>query len=193
MFAPTHRAMLRALRARHPDPAAPLRLLDVGCGTGVFAARAREAYPNARIFGLDLVREMIRGGGDRWESLGAAAVQGEGERLPFASGTFDAVTCANSFHHYPRQQLAVREMARVLKPDGMLLLVDGYRDAPWGRLLYDGIITRLEKDVHHVSRAGFRELWRGAGLRMASQTVHRGIFPFVLNVGAPEGGDAPRS
>ena len=37
------------------------------------------------------------------------------------------MTCANSFHHYPHQDLAVREMRRVLRPGGRLILVDGYR------------------------------------------------------------------
>ena len=59
-------------------------------------------------------------------------MQGDSERLPFATGTFDVVTCANSFHHYPHQDRAVAEMHRVLQPGGRLMLIDGYRDAPWG-------------------------------------------------------------
>ena len=42
-------------------------------------------------------------------------VRGDSERLPFESGAFDIVTCANSFHHYPRQDRAVAEMRRVLR------------------------------------------------------------------------------
>ncbi len=59
-------------------------------------------------------------------------MQGDSERLPFASGSFDIVTCANSFHHYPRQDRAVAEMRRVLRPGGRLMIIDGYRDGAMG-------------------------------------------------------------
>src|SRR4029079_13648594 len=105
----------------------------------VFAARIRQALPHAKIWGVDLVAATLAEGRSRWQSPcgGVTPGQGDSERLPFKSGAFDAVTCANSFHHYPHQQQAVAEMHRVLKPGGPLPLVDGYRDGPWGPRIYE--------------------------------------------------------
>ena len=106
----------------------PLTILDVGCGTGIFAARIHEALPHAKIWGVDLVAAMLAGGRSRWRAHRGhvAPVQGDSERLPFPEGAFDVVTCANSFHHYPHQQRAVEEMYRVLKPGGRLITPPRY-------------------------------------------------------------------
>ena len=116
-------------------------------------------------------------------------VQGDSQRLPFAEGSFDAVTCANSFHHYPRQERAVAEFRRVLGPGGALLLVDGHRDWIWGWFIYDVCVARVEGHVHHCSLRRFRDLLAGAGLTGLTQKVHMGFAPFVLNEAtAPEPG-----
>jgi SAM-dependent methyltransferase len=48
--------------------------------------------------------------------------------LPFADGSFDKIVCTNSFHHYPAHIAALREMRRVLRPGGVLGLVDPRKD-----------------------------------------------------------------
>jgi ubiquinone/menaquinone biosynthesis C-methylase UbiE len=180
LFGPSHRAMIRRIRERFADR--PIRLLDIGCGTGLFAARVREALPGARVVGVDLVEGMLARGRDRWRKLSetATAVQGDSERLPFAPGSFDVVTCANSFHHYPHQDLAVREMRRVLRPGGRLILVDGYRDAPYGWFIYDLCVALREGNVHHCSTGRVRTLMEAAGFESIDPKVHRGFAPFLL-------------
>lgn len=183
LFGPSHRALIRRIRSISADR--PIDVLDVGCGTGVFARRIRTCLPNARVWGVDLVAGMLRQGLDRWSIAGdpTSPVQGDSERLPFASSSFDIVTCANSFHHYPDQERAVREMSRVLKPGGKLLLLDGFRDRPWGWLIFDCFVASFEGDVKHASRRRFRELFEQAGLGQVRQTVHNPPAPVVLNEG----------
>ncbi|WP_152050477.1 class I SAM-dependent methyltransferase [Tautonia marina] len=183
LFGPSHRALIRRIWERFGDR--PIRVLDAGCGTGQFGEKILEALPNAQVFGMDLVAEMLQGGARRWASHQDALmpVQGDSEHLPFASGSFDVVTCANSFHHYPDQQRAVTEMHRVLKPGGRLMLVDGYRDAPWGWFIYDVCVETVEGNVHHCSRARMRDLFANAGFVETEQTVHRGPAPFLLTEG----------
>src|SRR5438067_9179008 len=67
LFGPSHRALIRRIRAVAEDR--PVRILDVGCGTGVFAARVRAALPAARIWGIDLVAGMLAKGAARWRRL----------------------------------------------------------------------------------------------------------------------------
>lgn len=180
LFGPSHRALIRRIRTVAGDR--PVRILDVGCGTGVFAARIRAELPAARVCGIDLVSGMLAKGAERWRRHAGHVlpVQADSERLPFAAGTFDFVTCANSFHHYPRQDRAVAEMHRVLRPGGRLMLIDGYRDAPWGWFIYDVCVAGVEGAVHHASARRMRALFDQAGFRGVMQQVHRGPAPFLL-------------
>ncbi len=181
LFGPSHRAIIRRIQAEYGDR--PVRILDVGCGTGVFAARIREALPNAQVVGIDLVLGMLAKGADRWKQHAGSVfpVQADSERLPFARGAFDLVTCANSFHHYPHQDRALGEMRRVLRPGGRLLLLDGYRDRPWGWLVYDVCVAGVEGAVHHASAAQVRELCDRAGFDAVTQAVHHRPAPFLLS------------
>ena len=192
LFGPSHRAIIRRIRAESANR--PIRVLDVGCGTGVFAERILSAVPHAQVWGVDLVSAMLVKGSSRWKrhSGQVVAIQGDSERLPFDSGAFDFVTCANSFHHYPNQANAVAEMKRVLKPGGRLLLVDGFRDAPWGWFIFDVCVAGFEGEVHHCSRKQFRELFEAAGLVDVTQEINRGPAPFIMNLAkSPSGATIP--
>lgn len=183
LFAPSRRALGARLARRFGSE--PFRLLDVGCGTGQFVAEVRDRFPKAEVVALDLVRGMLERGRDRWERIAdrVRPLQGDSERLPFGDQTFDVITCANSFHHYPHQDQAIREMRRVLKPDGRLMLLDGYRDAPWGWFIYDVCVTAVEGAVLHCSRERMRTLYQQAGLEVMEQRIHRGPAPFLISEG----------
>jgi ubiquinone/menaquinone biosynthesis C-methylase UbiE len=183
IFGPSHRALIRRVREVVGDR--PARILDVGCGTGVFTERLRAALHHVEVYGVDLVAEMLQKGKARWRSQRehVLPVQGDSERMPFPSGCFDIVTCSNSFHHYPRQDRAVMEMKRVLKPGGRLMIVDGYRDSLWGWLIFDVCVAAVEGDVHHASAQRFRDLMAEAGLQAVSQRPHRGLAPFLVTEG----------
>ena len=188
LFGPSHRAIISRIVAWSGDR--PLDILDVGCGTGVFAARVREALPRTNVWGVDLVAAMLTQGGARWRSDRGqvGAVQGDSERLPFSAGAFDVVTCSNSFHHYPHQDRAVAEMYRVLKPGGRLVLVDGCRDSLWGWFIYDVCVVAVEGDVRHVSARGLRDMFDRTGFTETAQTVHHGPAPFLLTEGTVQPG-----
>jgi ubiquinone/menaquinone biosynthesis C-methylase UbiE len=183
LFGPSHRVLIRRVRAVAADR--PLTILDVGCGTGVFASRLRVALPQVAVYAVDLVSEMLRKGQPRWrQNRGhVLPLQGDSERLPFAPGTFDIVTCANSFHHYPHQDRAIAEMRRVLRPGGRLMIIDGYRDSLWGWFIFDVCVASVEGDVHHASAQRFRELMTQAGLQAIAQRAFHGPAPFLMTEG----------
>ncbi|HYT94338.1 MAG TPA: methyltransferase domain-containing protein [Gemmataceae bacterium] len=179
LFKPSHRMILEALA---PDSR---QILDVGCGTGRFAARLLKHFAEARVWGVDLSPGMLARCQDRCISLDGRLqiVQGDSEKLPFADDTFDAVTCAHSFHHYPHQERALQEMYRVLRPGGRLLIVDGDRDGLWGRLVFDVVVVLMEGAVRHLTSQGFCELYRATGFTDVRQRRRGGLLPFLLTLG----------
>jgi ubiquinone/menaquinone biosynthesis C-methylase UbiE len=178
-FKPSHHMLLEALS---PDDR---RVLDIGCGTGQFAARVLGQFPHAHVWGLDLSDGMLHQGQDRSRLAGGRLhlVQGDSERLPFGDDSFDAVTCTHSFHHYPHQERVLAEMHRVLRPGGRLLIIDGDRDRLWGWFLFNVVVVLMEGPVRHLKARAFRQLYQRAGFDVVSQHRRRGLLPFLMTVG----------
>lgn len=102
------------------------RVLEVGCGTGWFWAEAAMVLP----FDLDLTLTDLSLGMVE-DALGRVSNRGRHRRvtghvadvqeLPFTSEQFDVVVANHMLYHVPEPRLAVREMARVLRPEGVVL------------------------------------------------------------------------
>jgi ubiquinone/menaquinone biosynthesis C-methylase UbiE len=147
---------------------APTRVLDVATGGGhtalAFAgvARAVTAY--------DVTEPMLRAARGLLRERGTAAtfVAGDVEALPFREGSFDVVTCRIAAHHFADVAAAVREVRRVLRSGGSLLLQDilGHDDAEAA-----AFVTEVERrrDPSHV-RAYRAVEWK-AFLRAAGLTI----------------------
>jgi SAM-dependent methyltransferase len=182
LFAPSHNYLLGEI---DDTSESPVRVLDIGCGTGVFARRVTDAFKKAEVWGVDFSREMINQGVQRKRASSSCVryVQADSEALPLADDSFDVVTCSNSFHHYPNQTSAVGEMHRVLRPGGRLMIIDGYRDRLWGRFIYDVCVVAAEGTVHHASARRFRELFQEAGFTLVRQQARLGLAPFLMTVG----------
>ena len=120
----------------------PGTALDVGCGTGVMAARlSQEGYD---VVGVDPFQGMLRYVRQRQPDL--MAVAATGERLPFADNTFDLVYCIAVMHHVA-DPTAVRqtllEMVRVAKPGGYVLVWDHNPRNPYWPI----IMRRVPQDT----------------------------------------------
>ncbi len=86
--------------------------LDVGVGSGEFIALAHTRAPHVRWVALDLSHDVLH---IAREHVHTPQVQGRAQHLPFADGSFDVVTCANTLHHLGERDagLLVQECARV--------------------------------------------------------------------------------
>jgi ubiquinone/menaquinone biosynthesis C-methylase UbiE/uncharacterized protein YbaR (Trm112 family) len=102
-------------------------ILDDGCGTGAFLEFVRRrALPVERYVGIDVSRGMLRHAKRRLDSTGTShrLVLADACRLPFAAGTFDVVYARSLLHHLPDPALGLREIARVLAPGGVAVMLD---------------------------------------------------------------------
>lgn len=109
------------LRRVPMTPAA--RVLDVGCGTGELLRRLRAKYPDAILAGLDPVPQMLAVARDKLSGKEDLRV-GYADSLPWPAGSFDLVVSCNMFHYITHPVGALREMARVIRPGGALVLTD---------------------------------------------------------------------
>lgn len=98
-------------------------LLDVGCGTGPMIELLSRKYPDRHYVGLDLTPKMIEVANAK-NLPNTKFIVGDSENLPFEDESFDAVICANSFHHYPNPQKFFDGVNRVLRRNGKLVLRD---------------------------------------------------------------------
>lgn len=145
-------------------------LLDVGCGTGTLALRLLQNHPGLRVLGVDPTIGAIRiaQSKSRKLTLSFALCAARAEQLPFTNAVFDCVTCTLAFHHIPDsvKAVALAEMRRVLRQEGLLLLADfETRTNPffWGKY-------RSGKTLQNwLSEAGFEGLLIGK---------RRGVFAF---------------
>ena len=105
----------------------PMTLLDVGCGTGGFLAQVRHNWPELALAGLDISPPYLERARRRGRAVaGIEFIDANAEAIPLADASRNVVTCIYLFHELPRavRQTVVREMARVLRPGGRLVLLD---------------------------------------------------------------------
>ncbi|TMB72391.1 MAG: class I SAM-dependent methyltransferase, partial [Chloroflexi bacterium] len=106
------------LAARFGDPAA---VLDVGCGTGRLLRAAHERWPKARLVGVDPSEGMIEDG--RRRTRAELHVAGA-EAIPLPDHSIDLAFSTIAFHHWADPARGLREVARVLRPGGGLVIID---------------------------------------------------------------------
>jgi demethylmenaquinone methyltransferase/2-methoxy-6-polyprenyl-1,4-benzoquinol methylase len=95
-------------------------VLDLGGGAGGLARRLAETLP-AHVTVLDPTPELIA---HVEPSDQLAAVLGSAEAMPFEDDAFDAVIVTDAFHHFRDLDASVREMARVVRPGGAVLILE---------------------------------------------------------------------
>lgn len=133
LLAPLQRG-LRAFEGRRPGQ---LRVLDVAAGTGRTLRQLRGALPGVQLVGVDLSAAYLREANRCLSQLPGELpqlVQGNAEALPFADGSFQAVTCVFLLHELPAEarQNVINACFKVLEPGGVLLLADSIQlaDSP---------------------------------------------------------------
>lgn len=160
----------------------PIRILDVGCGTGEFAMKLKGYKKDAGVHGLDISPDMINTAKTKFKDEIDFRI-GDVENMPYEDSYFDYLTCSHSFHHYPHKKKAVREMFRILKSGGKIMIIDGCKDSFWGRLIFDVIVAAHEKDVHHLDSGQFARILKDCGFSKITQEIFNPGIPLLFTMG----------
>ncbi len=156
--------MARTLAAAGIGP--DMKVLDVACGPGIVACAA--AQRAAHVTGIDLTPAMIAQARERQESLRLSNLDwrvSDAMKLPFAEGAFDVVLTRYSFHHMPDPLPVLREMKRVCRRGGRVVVIDA-TPTPETQAAYDRMETL--RDPSHASALTLdqlRAVGREAGLK----------------------------
>ena len=128
------------------------RVLDVATGGGGFIHFLLDGLKDyAEIIGVDASERAAKAFAESF--AGKANIRFEpmdAQHLDFADGWFDTVSVSNSLHHFEDAQAVLREMVRVLRPGGQLVLAEMYRDG---------------QSETQMSACGLASLVGGGGLR----------------------------
>jgi SAM-dependent methyltransferase len=170
-------------------------LLEVGIGDGEnVALLSRSLY----IAGVDIAERPLATCRDRYPKRQLFLALAEGERLPFADGSFDATLSVGGFNFYSDPQRALKEMARVTRPGGRIVVADELPDLfewGWGHLIgfprldtwlvrriwlgpeFADMVLANRLDVHAVAHAALRRpvvhtIWRGLGYCIVGSPPH---------------------
>jgi len=146
--------------------AQPMDVLDFGCGIGNSIPYLHEAFPQARLCGVDPSGESVQLA-ERAHSDMARFRTNENDRLPYDARSFDLIQVACVFHHICPEQRRhwMQEIYRVLRPDGELFLfehnilnpltVRAVRDCPFDE---DAILLPRNESLDLVRAAGFAKV-----------------------------------
>ncbi|MGY1497646.1 class I SAM-dependent methyltransferase [Streptomyces sp. QTS52] len=127
------------------------RVVDVGCGNGKYVQRLREARPDLSALGLDIAPGILA-------TVPGPVAVADVTRLPLATGSVDAALALHMLYHVPDIPQAVRELARVVARDGLVIAS-----------------TNSERD-----KAELDDLWH----RAASDLLGTGQEPARFSIGA---------
>ena len=116
----------RFLVSRVPDDAG--RVLDVATGTAAVAIELARRSPSRQVVGVDQSAEMLATGRERVSRAGLASRielrEGSAERLPFGDAEFDALTFTYLLRYVDDPAATMRELARVVRPDGVVAMLE---------------------------------------------------------------------
>jgi ubiquinone/menaquinone biosynthesis C-methylase UbiE len=150
--------------------------LDVACGPGelVLGLAARVGFAR----GIDLTQAMLLQAREfqRQRNISNAAFdRGEAEQLPYPDHSFDLVSCQCSMHHMPKPEFALREMVRVMKPEGRMMVIDCLSPESDPKFELHNKIESLRDPSHTCSLrlTAFLSMFDAQGLEILRQSLKR--------------------
>jgi SAM-dependent methyltransferase len=154
----------------------PGRVLDVACGLGGQLALLRRGEWEA--WGLDASIALVRHCRQEFAGRGEAPlVCAAAEELPFQSDSFDRIVCQGSLDHFAQPRSFMREVARVLKPNGRAII---------GISNFDSLSCRLGAAMSQIKERIGLPVYRGRNYwQIPHNHTFRGTYPVLRRLGEP--------
>ena len=176
------------------------RVLDVGCGSGAMLLELHER--GYEVFGADLSSSMIRNVRELFTAFCAPSpilAVADLEHIPFTDEFFDIIICAGVIEYLERDENALKELSRVLKPGGLAFITVTNALAPFwlletaGRLLgvWNRMVSLVKRGISfpearpHVPRALSRQASNSQLIEVDRAYFHFSPFPFPLETVFP--------
>ena len=158
-------------------------VLDIACGTGELERLLLQQNPQQRITGVDLSEEMLKVARQKLSEYSQVSWKAaSASELPLCNSCFDVVICANSFHYFDDPQSSLKEIQRVLKPKGRVIILDWCKDY-WGVWILDSILKVFDS-AHQQSytQNEFHNLLTTAGFKIdrATKFRHGIVWQFMV-------------
>lgn len=160
-----------------------MQILDLGCGKGEVSRYLSEENT---VYGLDISKFALKAAIEYMD----AAVVGDAEKLPFNDQVFDLVVFSESIYYLDDPIVSLKEIRRVLKPHGVLVLTCGTANAPslWPMLLLLKVLNRTIR-IHTTNGAHWkteryttsklRKFLKSAGFRIERQIGYFFLIPLL--------------
>ncbi len=152
------------------------RLLDLGCGAGLFISRLVEIFPDAKLYGVDPSEKMVRRCELRLRDRKRVCIlRGTAVSIPLPDQCVDAVFSNLALHHVPPEERpkCAREICRVLLPGGRLFYADMFCDVEGPpedpERCRDIIVKMVGKSLYDLEHGAYRTM-----------LLHLGDIPAVL-------------
>ena len=139
------------------------RVADIGCGTGILAARIQSEVNPDEVYGVDMSDGMLEQAMARTEDVEWR--KGPAENLPFEDDSLDAVVTTTAFHFFD-QPAAMAEFYRVLAPGGLVAVATVSPPLPQPLLR---LTASLANPVHSPPPDEMRQLFTDAGFTVTDQ------------------------
>lgn len=180
---------LNLIRAYAPLERA--RILDIGCGLGVYVRKFREFSDD--VVGIDIDPKRLREGARTTPGLMLAV----GEYLPFRDDAFDVVVLNEVIEHVQDDQATIAEAVRILRPGGRIVIYAPNRlfpfethgiyvserfffgNIPFVNWLPNPLRNRLVPHARAYTKGGIRRTWRGQHLHVLVETY---VYPGFDNI-----------
>jgi len=197
----------RMLRERKFDLTQHRSILDVGSGAGqILRHLLKRTLPDVQLYAFDLSAGMLRRARNRLKSDRPVYVAGDMLRMPFADASFDCVTCGWVLEHLPDPRPGLKEISRVLKPGGNVLILateDTFSGAVVSRTWKCRTYNRdeLRKACDEAGLPWKQQLWftrfhrffKMGGILVSAEKPHNDGPPLAHAPGSPPTADASGS
>ena len=159
--------------AKIVNPTKGTSVLDIGCGWGLLLKELHNLSRGLKLYGIDISPNMVHVAKLKLAKIDDVEIlEGSADNLPYKDNSFQYVTCILSFHHHPDSLRSLREMYRILKPNGKVFLLDPFKSGLIAKIMMvvNNIVFQ-EKDIRVYTKEGIQKLFEEAGFVNIQQRV----------------------